>query len=138
MQCEEPASCLVNAFGDEVGREVALEMLAVLERVMPLGKWHRARIEPNVDELGSALHRPATLTRERHSVGYWVVIHRAAVEIYDLAIKDFLQPTTTNHFVNDATHLCPRDRIGRVTDVNPDVAVSQIGWQVRCRDDPAG
>ena len=36
----EPASCLVDALGDEVRWELALEELLILEGVVPLGKGH--------------------------------------------------------------------------------------------------
>ena len=60
MQCVEPAPRLVDVLHDEVGREVLLEPLLVLERVMHLRKGHRTRFEPAVEHLRHAPHRRAT------------------------------------------------------------------------------
>ena len=52
----EPAAGLVDALADEVGGELALEELLVLEGIVVLGEGHAARIEPAVDDLGRAAH----------------------------------------------------------------------------------
>ena len=52
----EPAPRLVDVFDDEVGREVFVEPVLVLERVVHLGERHRARLEPAVEDLGHAAH----------------------------------------------------------------------------------
>ena len=60
----EPAARLVDRLADVVGREVALEVLLVLERRMVLGERHAARVEPDVDHLGDSAHRlPAVRAR---------------------------------------------------------------------------
>ena len=57
VQQVEPATGLANVFDDEVGREVLLEILLVLERVMVLGERHRTGLEPAVQHVGDAVHR---------------------------------------------------------------------------------
>ena len=44
MQCKEPPACLVHSLVNEVGREclALVNLLAVLERIVYLGIWHRA------------------------------------------------------------------------------------------------
>ncbi len=66
----KPASCLIEGFADEVGWELGFELLASLMRVTPLGKRHRARIVPTVDDFGDALH--ATAGFERRIVSHGV------------------------------------------------------------------
>ena len=56
VQGEEPTPGLVHAFGNEVGGEVVLEFVLVLERVVQLGVRHRAAVEPNVDKVRFAEH----------------------------------------------------------------------------------
>ena len=57
----KPAACLVDALGDEVGREGGLERLLVLEGVVLLRVRHRARLEPAVEDLVDAAERSAAL-----------------------------------------------------------------------------
>ena len=86
MQRVEPAARLVDGLADVVGGEVRLELVGVLERVMPLGVAHRARVEPAVDDLG---HAPpgAAIGLERD-----VVDGRAVqVEITEVAARQFRQ-----------------------------------------------
>ena len=61
MEREEPATRLVDPFGDKVGGvDVAcVEGLLILERVMDLCVRHGAGVEPYVDEVRLALHRAA-------------------------------------------------------------------------------
>src|SRR3546814_1922913 len=61
---------------DEVAREVALEPLPVLERVVHLGEGHRARLEPAVEDVGDAPHHrpPGGVVRVR---AHQLVDHRA-------------------------------------------------------------
>ena len=58
MEGEEPTAGLVDALGDEVGREktAAVKAFFVLEGVMDLGVGHGAGVEPNVDKVGLAVH----------------------------------------------------------------------------------
>ena len=53
VQREEPATGLVDAFSDEVGRERKTRLVS---HVMILGVRHSARVEPHVDEVGLAEH----------------------------------------------------------------------------------
>jgi hypothetical protein len=77
----EPAARLVDGLADVVGREALLEVLLVLERRVVLGERHRARVEPDVDDLGHAAHlRPALRARPRRlvDVGAVRVLERLA------------------------------------------------------------
>ncbi len=51
----EPTARLVEPLGNEVGREVGLEMFLVFERVVVLRVGHCAGLEPTVEHLGGAL-----------------------------------------------------------------------------------
>ena len=53
----EPPAGLVEALVDEVGREVGLEPFAVLEGVVGLRVWHRARLEPAIEHFGHSRGR---------------------------------------------------------------------------------
>ena len=57
----EPAAGLVDGLADEVSGEVLLKDILVLKGVVPLGKGHRARVKPAVDDLGGAAHLLAAL-----------------------------------------------------------------------------
>ena len=57
----EPASGLVDSLGDELCRELSLEEVLVLKRIMMLCEGHCAGIEPAVDNLGHPLHLAAAL-----------------------------------------------------------------------------
>ena len=61
MQRVEPSACLVDSFRDEACRELGLEEVLVLERIVVLCKWHRARIKPTVDNFGHAVHLAAAV-----------------------------------------------------------------------------
>ena len=61
MEAVEPAAGLVNRLADIVRGEPAVVLLVnilVLERVVPLGEWHGAGVEPGVHHLGNAAHLP--------------------------------------------------------------------------------
>src|SRR5690606_9789467 len=62
----EPASRLVDRLADEIGRELAFELVAALMRIAPLRERHRAGVVPAVDHIGHALH--ARTRRERRVV----------------------------------------------------------------------
>ena len=65
QQRVEPAARLVERLADEVRVAARLEALQVLERRVVLREGHRARVEPDVDDLGHALHaRAAVRARE--------------------------------------------------------------------------
>ena len=55
-QCVEPSAGLVQAFGDEVGRERACKALLVLERIMKLSVGHASAFEPAVQDIGHPSH----------------------------------------------------------------------------------
>ena len=57
----EPAAGLVDGLGDEVCRELGLEELLVLERIVVLGERHGAGVEPAVDDFGDSLHLAAAV-----------------------------------------------------------------------------
>ena len=59
----KPPPRLVHALGDEVGGVVAGGELLVLEREVPLREGHRPGVEPGVDHLGHAAHRPPPARR---------------------------------------------------------------------------
>ena len=60
VQRVEPAAGLVYVLDDEVGREVLVKPLTVLERVVHLRERHRARLEPAVQDLRYPAHRRRT------------------------------------------------------------------------------
>jgi hypothetical protein len=57
VQRVEPAAGLADVLDDEVAREVVLEPVGVLERVVHLGERHRARVEPHVEDVLDPAHR---------------------------------------------------------------------------------
>ena len=64
----EPAAGLVDRLADVVRGELLVELVLVLERGVPLGERHRARVEPDVDHLGDAAQRLAAGRRRDHDV----------------------------------------------------------------------
>ena len=56
VQGVEPAPGLADVLDDEVARVVAVEPLAVFERVVHLGERHRPRLKPAVEHLGDPAH----------------------------------------------------------------------------------
>ena len=78
MERKEPAARLVNAFGDEVGGIylMAVQQFLVLERIVYLRIGHGAGVEPNVNQVGLALHGFAVLRNEDD------VVHVGAVQVY--------------------------------------------------------
>ena len=61
VQRVEPAARLIHGLADVVRRELGLELLLVLERIVPLREGHGAGIEPDVDQVLDAPHRAAAL-----------------------------------------------------------------------------
>ncbi len=55
----EPSARLVLTLGDEIARELARDLVPILEGVVPLREGHRARVVPGVDDLGCAVHTTA-------------------------------------------------------------------------------
>ena len=100
MQCEEPATSLVNALVDEVSREelrrdshafvVAVnKSLAILlcaarhltlKRIVELCVRHRTRVEPNVDEVALAVHRLTLVVNE------YDIVYIRTVEVYAVVV----------------------------------------------------
>ena len=56
VQQVEPAAGLADVFHDVVGREVLLELLLVLERVVELRERHGTGLEPAVEHIGNTVH----------------------------------------------------------------------------------
>ena len=52
----EPSSCLVNGLGDELCRELFVEKLLVLKRIVMLCERHCTGVEPAVDNLRYTVH----------------------------------------------------------------------------------
>ena len=63
MQRVEPAACLVNTLGNEIGREygTVVNEFLVLERIVHLRKRHGAAVKPDVYQIKLALHGTACL-----------------------------------------------------------------------------
>jgi hypothetical protein len=61
----EPTARLIDCLADEVGGEVLLEAVGVLERVVELRGGHRARVEPGVEHRRDAGCRTALARRAR-------------------------------------------------------------------------
>ena len=55
----EPSARLVDRLGNEIRREAFFKDFLVLERIMPLGKGHRAGVKPAVDDFRHAVHLAA-------------------------------------------------------------------------------
>jgi len=61
----EPAAGLVDRLADEVGRELPLEDALVLERPVVLRVGHRARVEPDIDQVQDPAHHRGQRTARR-------------------------------------------------------------------------
>ena len=57
----EPSTGLVHGLTDELCRELGLEELLILERIVMLCIWHRTGIEPAVDDFRYTVHLAATV-----------------------------------------------------------------------------
>ena len=68
MERVEPATSLVNALADEVGREVLLVKLALFAHIVNLGVWHSAAVEPYVNQVRFATHRLAAIGNKDDAV----------------------------------------------------------------------
>ena len=64
----EPAAGLIQRLADEVGGEPLLEVGLVVMRGAVLGERHRARVKPDVDHLGHAMHVAAAVVTREHDV----------------------------------------------------------------------
>ena len=78
MECEEPSTGLVNAFGDEVCRinETAVKFLLMFERIVNLCIRHSTRVEPHVDKVCFTFHRQTALRYQDN------VIHIRTMQVY--------------------------------------------------------
>ena len=59
MQAVEPAPGLVHSLADVIGGEfpLLLKLVHIVDvQSVPLGEWHRSRVEPGVHNLGDAAH----------------------------------------------------------------------------------
>ena len=83
----EPAARLVEPLADVVRREAPLELLLVVERGVPLGERHAARVPPDVDQVGHAPHLAAAVLAAQHDVvdvGAVQVVRRRAAALADV------------------------------------------------------
>ena len=62
----EPAAGLIQSLRNEIGRKVLFEMLLVLERIVRLGIWHGAALEPAVQHLGDPAEQAAPFAPVYH------------------------------------------------------------------------
>src|SRR3954451_2631534 len=77
----EPAAGLVECLADVVRWEALAEALVVLERRVPLGEGHAARVPPDVDQVGHAAHLAAAVAAFEDDL----VDERAVEVLRDLA-----------------------------------------------------
>ncbi|MCY1541569.1 hypothetical protein D9M68_772690 [compost metagenome] len=56
MQGKEPATGLINAFGNKIGRISIFKFGYIFKREVPLCIGHRSAIEPHIDQVGFAEH----------------------------------------------------------------------------------
>ena len=101
MERVEPATSLVNALADEVGREVLLVKLALFAHIVNLGVWHSAAVEPYVNQVRFATHRLAAVGNKDDAVDIravqvklgivfrcvWILLHQSCCHslVYFLA-----------------------------------------------------
>jgi len=98
MQGVEPSAGLVDALGDEVGREgpgftgLWTDHVTVLEGVMPLGIGHGAAVEPDVDEVRDPAHG-AALGAHQHDL-----VHKGLVQVLYPVMQEVAVDIPTQHF----------------------------------------
>ena len=82
MKRKEPATCLVNALVDEVGREcrTVVNLIPVLKRIMNLCVRHGTAVKPHIDEVGLTFHGFARLADKRN------LIDKRTVKVYAVII----------------------------------------------------
>ena len=73
MKCEEPTTCLVNTFGNEIRRKHSLERFFIFKRIVNLRVRHRTRIEPNIDNIRFAVHLLTFRRNKNNIVNVWAV-----------------------------------------------------------------
>ena len=84
----EPSTGLVYRFRNKICRELLLEQFLILKWIVVLGKWHRTRVEPAVDNLWNTMHfLTADRTLDRHFINIWAV----QLDIIRAVVRHFLQ-----------------------------------------------
>ena len=78
----EPSSCLVHCLGNESGRELLLESLFVLKRIVMLRKRHRSGVKPAVDDLRDSLHAVFAAFR----TGAYILVDIRPVQFYGQSV----------------------------------------------------
>ena len=96
----EPAAGLPDVLHDEVAREVVLEPVGVLERVVGLGVRHRAGVEPDVQDLAHPAHGRAA--RRVVGVGSGQLVDERPVQV------GHLDPEVGLELRDRAVHVDPR------------------------------
>ncbi len=84
----EPAARLIDRFAYEIAGEVLVELILVFKWIVPLGRVHRARIEPAVDDFRDALHFSAAI---RTFYIYVIDVRLVQLDIVGTVIGHFLQ-----------------------------------------------
>ena len=97
LQGVEPATGLVNGFGNEVGREVLLELLLIFKGIVPLGEGHGAGIVPAVDNVRHTVHFSTALFAAK---GYSVNVRTVKLNIRARILHGHLP-----QFLNGAYHM---------------------------------
>ena len=102
QQRVEPAAGLVQRLADEVGGEPLLEMVLVVVRRVELGERHRARVKPDVDHLGHAMHVAAAVVAGQHDV-----VDERPVGILELDARLALELGQRAHHLHAAVGAAP-------------------------------
>ena len=121
MQVVEPAADLTGVLNDEIAREVGLEPVLVLERIVLLCKRHAAGLKPAVEHLRDAVHGRAALAREGNLIDKLSV---QVIEALAASLLDLIEGAENNALAALRT-LPDRDR-GRPVAVSGDVPVTGI------------
>ena len=72
MQRKEPTSCLIDALCYKVGWIGLLEFFLIRKRIVPLCIWHRATIEPYVNDVFFSL-KNTTILYQGDSIDIWLM-----------------------------------------------------------------
>jgi hypothetical protein len=90
MKGKEPATSLVDPLGDEVGRIYLRELLFRNVRIEELRKGHRTAIEPDIDQVGLAIHRPAAFGNQHDLVHIGTV--KVDLVVFQIAVLLQVKP----------------------------------------------
>ena len=84
----EPASRLIHGLGDKLGRELGLEKLFILKRIVVLCKGHGSGVEPAVDDLRYPVHFLTAFGAGNHHIidKRPVKLHLAGIAVHFLLI----------------------------------------------------